>query len=122
MLRLSAAQIAQIARIDERELQDFVAHLTEGARRIVPDDVAHLSDDDLHRSVDVATRQALRSGLETQRDVMLYVLATLWLEPDFPQNMPDLYEILANPGIPYDERRHWLAEARVDRQIEEMGE
>lgn len=119
MLRLSAAQIA---RIDERELQDFVAHLTEGARRIVPDDVAHLSDDDLHRSVDVATRQALRSGLETQRDVMLYVLATLWLEPDFPQNMPDLYEILANPGIPYDERRHWLAEARVDRQIEEMGE
>lgn len=119
MLRLSAAQIA---RIDENELRAFIDHLAEGMRRIIPEETSHLGDDDLRDRVEIATRQALRSGLETQRDVMLYVMATLWLEPDFPERMPELYEILANPAVPYDERRHELVEAYADRAVERSAQ
>lgn len=110
MLRLSAAQIA---RIDENEIAEFAERLASGYRESDLDFARPLSDRELREKTEGQIRAALHAGLSERRDVMLYVMAALALEPAFPFEMPELFATVTITAIPYEERREAVLDAIV---------
>lgn len=101
MLRISPQQMAEMER---RADEAFLRRLSHFLREELPEATAPLPDEDLLRVVRTKVAEARFAGLEAERDIGLYVVASAQLAPRFPDETPALFEIMANDAYSYEER------------------
>lgn len=110
MLRIRADQLRLM---EQREENEFVRVLADMARRVLPQ-IERYKEDELLRIIKQQVQDAREAGLRNERGIDLYVFCALRF-PGFPENYPELEDIVSNESIPEERRIKAIrdAEARM---------
>ena len=127
-MRFTADQVQALQQSADR---DFADELSRHLRAHVPEAVAHLGDDALHREVERGVARARAHGIVARARVAFFVTLLFEIGPAFDEH-PHIRQILGGERRPADDRlaglarvlteEEWAEASRIPRPRDPAGE